>query len=301
MKIIFMGTPDFACPTLRKLIIDNEFEIVAVYTKAPQIAGRGHKLTNSAIHNLALENNLKVFTPRTLKDLEVQKEFISLKADVAVVVAYGLLLPQEILDGTKFGCINIHPSLLPRWRGAAPIQRTIIAGDKETGVDIIKMDKGLDSGEVIAEEKFSLNGTETYGELVKELSEIGANLLVKTLKNLSHSISKSIKQDEEKVIYAKKIEKSECEINWNESALEIERKIRGLSGSLGAFFMYNNEKIKIFTAEIIEENSVLGEIGKILNDKFHIQCSKGILRPLTLQRQGKNAMKIDEFLLGIKT
>ncbi len=300
MKIIFMGTPEFACPTLKKLLLDDSFEIVAVYTKEPQIAGRGHKLTNSAIHNLALENNLKVFTPKTLKNSEVQKEFIDLKADISVVVAYGLLLPQEILDGTKFGCVNIHPSLLPRWRGAAPIQRTIISGDKETGVDIIKMDKGLDSGDVIAEEKFSLNGTETYNELANRLAEVGADLLVKTLKNLTNSISKAIKQDNNRVTYAKKIEKSECEINWNDSAVEIERKIRGLSGFLEAFFIYNGEKIKILTAKIIDENLILGEAGKILNNKFHIQCGKGILQPLILHRQGRKAMKIDEFLLGVK-
>ncbi len=174
MKIIFMGTPDFACPTLEKLIADKEFEIVAVYTREPQIAGRGHKLQNSPIHELALKYGLKVITPKTLRNAEAQKEFHDLKADAAVVVAYGLILPQEILNATKLGCINIHPSLLPRWRGAAPIQRTIMAGDKETGINIIKMDAGIDSGDVIYSEKFLLSGKENYTDLAEKLSVMGA-------------------------------------------------------------------------------------------------------------------------------
>jgi methionyl-tRNA formyltransferase len=150
---------------MEKLIENKEFEIVAVYSREPQIAGRGHKLTNSAIHNLALKNNLKVRTPKTLRDGAVQEEFKNFNADAAVVVAYGLILPQEILSGTKYGCYNIHPSLLPKWRGAAPIQRTLMAGDTETSVDIIKMDKGLDSGDIVAREIVKLNGDETYSDL----------------------------------------------------------------------------------------------------------------------------------------
>ena len=185
MKIIFMGTPNFALPTLQTIIDDPYFEIVGVFTKEPQMAGRGHKITNSPIHNLALQNNLKIFTPKTLKDPKIQKEFTDLNADVAVVVAYGLLLPKPILEAPKLGCVNIHPSLLPRWRGAAPIQRTIMAGDTETGVDIIQMDEGLDSGDVLAEEKLPLNDQINYQELAENLSQIGANLLIKTLKNIN--------------------------------------------------------------------------------------------------------------------
>jgi methionyl-tRNA formyltransferase len=297
MKIIFMGTPQFACPTLQKLIDDKNFEIVGVFTREPQIAGRGHKLQNSQIHELALKNNLKVFTPKSLKNAESQKDFLDLKADAAVVVAYGLLLPQQILDGTKFGCFNIHPSLLPRWRGAAPIQRTIMAGDKETAICIMQMDAGLDSGDVVACENFDLNGSETYSELEKKFAEVGADLMIETLKNAQNGNLNPIKQNATLATYAKKLEKSECEIDWKKSAQEIDCKIRGLSGSLGAFFMYKDEKIKIFTAEIIDKNLSIKNVGEI-NEKLWIQCGQGIIRPTILQRPGKKPMSVEEFLRG---
>ena len=226
----------------------------------------------------------------------MQKEFSAFNADAAVVVAYGLILPQEILDGTKSGCFNIHPSLLPRWRGAAPIQRTIMAGDQETAVCVIKMDKGLDSGDIVAKQDYKLSGTETYAELEKEFSEIGAEILVKSLKE----DLRGTKQDEAGLTYAKKLEKSECEINWQKSAEEIDCHIRGLSGSLGAFFMLKEEKIKIFSAEILDKISAGNVAGKISEKDFSIQCGHGIIRPLTMQRQGKKAMSVDEFLLGFK-
>lgn len=300
MKIIFMGTPEFSCPTLNKLIADPDFEIVAVYTREPQIAGRGHKLTNSPIHQLALEQGLKVITPKTLRNLESQKEFLDLQADAAVVVAYGLILPQEIIDGTKLGCINIHPSLLPRWRGAAPIQRPIMTGDSETGITIIKMDKGVDSGDMIAQEKFALDGTETYKNLAEKLSAMGAEILLQTLKNLRDEKVVLTKQDSSLSTYAKKIEKSECEINWQDSAEEIERKIRGLNGSLEAHFIHNGEKIKIFAAEILDKNSCEKTAGEFLDEKLSIQCGRGIIRPSILQRQGKKPMLLEEFLRGFK-
>lgn len=296
-----MGTPNFACPTLQKLIDDKEFEIVAVYTREPQIAGRGQKLQNSVIHELALKNNLKVITPKTLRNSEIQKEFCDLKADAAVVVAYGLLLPQEILDGTKFGCFNIHPSLLPRWRGAAPIQRTIMAGDEKTAVCIIKMDAGLDSGDIVMQQDFALLGNETYGELEKKFSEVGADLVVKTLKNARDGKLHGVKQDSALATYAKKLDKAECEIDWKKTAAEINCLIRGLSGSLGAYFMHKDEKIKIFAAKIIDENSAEKNAGEILNEKFFIQCGKGIIQPTILQRQGKKPMPIEEFLLGVRS
>ncbi len=295
-----MGTPEFACPTLQKLITQKEFEIVAVYTREPQIAGRGHKLTNSAVHELALKHGLKVVTPKSLRNAEAQKEFADFKADVAVVVAYGLILPREILDAPKLGCINIHPSLLPKWRGAAPINHTIMAGDKETGINIIKMDAGLDSGNVIAEEKFFLKGDENYTNLAEKLSKLGAEVLVETLKKLEKGELKEAKQDNALTTYAKKIEKTDCEIDWKKSAKEIEQKIRALDGFLGAYFLYNDEKIKIFSAKIIDEDSVKAESGKILDEKLLIQCGRGILQPQILQRQGKNRVTIDEFLRGFK-
>lgn len=295
-----MGTPQFSCPTLEKLIADPDFEILAVYTREPQIAGRGQKITNSPIHDLALKHNLKVVTPKTLRNAEIQEEFLNLKADVAVVVAYGLLLPQEILEAPKLGCVNIHPSLLPKWRGASPIQRPIINGDDETGITIIKMDKGLDSGDMIYQEKFPLLGNETYKSLAEKLSLMGSEILVKTLKNLRDGKIVVTSQNHAESTYAKKIEKAELEIDWNLSAKEIERKIRGLNGSMEAHFMHNGEKIKIYAAEIIDENSCNNPAGKIIDDKLAIQCGKGIIRPLILQRQGKRALELKEFLLGFK-
>ncbi len=289
-----MGTPNFACPTLKKLISDPAFEILAVYTREPQAAGRGQKMQNSPIHNLALEHKIKVITPRTLRDLEVQKEFCSLNADAAVVVAYGLILPKEILEGTRLGCFNIHPSLLPRWRGAAPIQRTIIAGDEKTAVCVIKMDQGLDSGDIVAQRNYQLLGNETYAELEAKFAEIGAEILVESLKGNLHGT----KQSEVGLTYAKKLDKAECEINWQNSAEEIDRQIRGLSGSLGAFFMLNGEKIKIFSAEILDKNSPQKNPGEISKSDFSIQCKKGLIRPSILQRQGKRVMSREEFLLG---
>ena len=247
---------------------------------------------------MALKHNLRIITPKTLRNSEVQQEFLGFNADAAVVVAYGLILPQEILDGTKLGCINIHPSILPQWRGAAPIQRSIINGDKETGITIIKMDRGVDSGDMICQEKLSLNGTETYKNLAEKLSEIGTEILIKTLKNIRDGNVSLNPQDNDLATYAKKIDKVECEINWQNSAEDIERKIRGLSGSLEAYFNHKNEKIKIFSAEILDKNSCEHEPGKIFGNKLLIQCGRGVIRPLILQRQGKKMMRIEEFLLG---
>ncbi len=293
-----MGTPNFALPALQALIDDQDFEIVAVYSKEPQIAGRGHKLQNSPVHNLALQNNLKVITPKTLKTPEIQKEFADLKADIAVVVAYGLLLPKEILQTPKFGCINIHPSLLPKWRGAAPIQRTIMNGDSETGVDIIQMDEGLDSGNILAEEKFVLDNEINYQELAEKLSKIGANLLVKTIKNLSQNKCHPIKQNNAQAVYAHKLTKEEFAIDWNFSVTEIHNKIRGLSGCGSAYFEIDCEKIKIHQAKIIDKKQHNYPTGKIIDEKLTIACKTGLIQPQILQRAGKNKTTLDEFLRG---
>jgi methionyl-tRNA formyltransferase len=297
MKVIFMGTPEFSCPALQKLIDDSEIEIVAVYTKEPKIAGRGHKITNSPIHNLALQNNLKVITPKTLKTPETQAEFINFKADAAVVVAYGLILPKAILEGTKLGCINIHPSLLPRWRGAAPIQRTIIEGDKETGITIIKMDEGIDSGNMITQEKFTLDNRISSQELEDKLADMGADILLKTLKEINHGNYLETKQDSSLVTYAKKLEKEEAQIDWNLEAEKIHNKIRGLNSTVGTFLTYKNERIKILKSEIISlENNEIP--GKIISANFTISCKRDAIQPLILQRPGKNPLNLSEFLRG---
>ena len=293
-----MGTPNFACPALEKLIANPNYEIVGVYCREPKISGRGHKIQNTPIHNLALKHDLEVFTPKSLKDEAIQEKFQNLNADAAIVVAYGLLLPQEILEGTKFGCFNIHPSALPKYRGAAPIQRTIMEGEKETAICIIKMDQGLDSGDIINEEKYLLQGDETYNSLEMKFAEIGANLIIKTLEDLKNNNLKQVEQDDALMTYAKKIQKEECKINWQNSAINIERKIRGLNGSLGAYFLYDDEKIKILEAEIIEPDKENKISGQIIDDNFTISCKSGFIKPIIAQRQGKKAMNIKEILLG---
>lgn len=298
-----MGTPEFACPTLQKLLLDRSFEIVAVYSREPQIAGRGHKLTNSPIHELALKHNLRVITPKTLRDKKTQQEFLELNADAAVVVAYGLILPTEILQATKFGCINLHPSLLPRWRGPSPIQYTFFGGDAEIGVTIIQMNAGIDSGDMIMQQKFLLQKNDNYGNLAPKLAQLGADMIAQSLKNLQTGKAVAIKQNEALATFSKKLKKEESKINWNLSAEEILYKIRGLSGSLTAYFELNGEIIKIYDAEIIAGNS-LGKPSEVLIDHAHnqilIQCDKDRIRPLILQKAGKKAVTSKEFLNGMK-
>lgn len=303
MKIIFMGTPEFACPTLEKILLDKKFDIVAILTKEPQVSGRGHKHKNSPIHDLALKNNLNIYTPSSLKNDHIYNDLSKLNPDIAVVVAYGLILPSSILTLPKYGCINLHPSILPRWRGASPIQRTIFAGDKITGVDIIQMDQGLDTGDILYRTLIELNGDETYKYLANKLSKIGSDAVVETLNmffNNDFSKFKKIKQNNDNAIYADKISKKECQINWQEDAINIYRQIKALSGSLGCYFYYNNEKIKILDVAIVDNISKDYPIGSFINQEMLIQCNKGIIRPLIVQREGKNAITVSEFIRGFK-
>jgi len=297
MKVIFMGTPDFAVPTLEKLIIDPDIEIIAAYTKEPKIAGRGHKIQNSPIHNLALEHNLPIFHPKTLKSDEEKQKFIALKADFAVVVAYGLILPQEIIDGTKFGCLNIHPSLLPKWRGAAPIERSIMAGYKKTAISIIKMDQYLDSGDIITMKELEIDQNIHCREFSKFLSAKGSDILLKTLKNIYSGNYNLVKQDHEKAIYAKKIEKSEFLLDFNQDVYDVYNKIRALNSCGSAYFMMNGERIKIHQAELVKEDLNSQKNQFIITKKdFKIICENGIIRPLILQKAGKARVSLQEFL-----
>lgn len=303
MKIIFMGTSQFACPTLTKILQDNYFKVVGIYTREPKNAKRGQKIQISPIHEIALKNNLPVFHPKNFKEQEAIFNFNNLKADIAVVVSYGLLIPKTILDIPKYGCINVHPSLLPRWRGASPIQRTIMAGDKITAVDVIQMNEGLDTGNILMRKIIKLNGEETYQSLMESLANIGAEQIVELLKIIDKgNLSKLniIKQDNNFTTYATKITKEETEINWQEDAESIIRKIKGLSGSLTAHFKINDQIIKIYDAKIIDKFSNNFPTSTIINDELHIQCLKGIIQPTILQRQGKKIMPIKEFLLGFK-
>jgi len=303
MKITFMGTAQFACPALLKILKDKNFNVVGIYTREPKNAGRGQKIQISPIHQIALAHNIPVFHPKNFKEQETVNHFKSLDADIAVVVAYGLIIPKQILESPQYGCINIHPSLLPRWRGASPIQRTIMAGDKVTALDIIQMDEGLDTGDILMRKIVELNGEETYQSLMESLAIIGANQLVDLLKiidknNLGNL--KIIKQDSSYATYAQKISKEESVIDWGQNAETIIRKIKGLSGSLTAQFTINNQVIKIYDAKIIDQLSSNFPASTILNNELHIQCAKGIIQPLILQRQGKKIMSINQFLLGFK-
>ena len=288
LKIIFMGTPDFAVPALKQIVAAG-FEVVAVYTAPPKPAGRGKELRKSAVHLAAEELGINVLTPPSLKTEEL------LDCDIAVVAAYGLLLPKHILQKPKYGCLNIHPSLLPRWRGAAPLQRTVMAGDKETAVCIMQMDIGLDTGDVLLKEKFPLSDKITVGELHDKCSLIGAELTVKALQNIGNL--KPERQSEEGVTYAKKITPEDEVINWNEPAQIIDQKIRGLNPFPAAYFMYNGEKFKVLGAEIIDAK---GEAGVAVDDNMTIAVADKAVRITKIQRQGKKLMDAKEFLNGFK-
>lgn len=286
-KIIFMGTPGFAVPALKTLAA-SEHEIVAVYTAPPKPAGRGKELRKSAVHEEAERLGLKVLTPASLKTETLPE------SDIAVVAAYGLLLPEHILKGPKFGCINIHPSLLPRWRGAAPLQRTIMAGDKETAVCIMQMDKGLDTGDILAIEKFSV-GKMTVGELHDKCAELGAKMTLDVVNNIENL--KPQKQSEEGVTYAKKLTREDEKIDWNKSAEEIDNQVRGLNPFPGAYFEYNGEKIKVLAVDVV---SGAGKPGTVLDDVLTIACGSGAVRIQELQKPGKRVMSTKEFLNGSK-
>ncbi len=295
MRIVFMGTPVFAVPTLAALHKAGH-EVVAVYSQPPRPAGRGQKDTPSPVHKYATENNIPVFTPTSLKDEKVQAEFAAHKADIAVVVAYGLLLPKPILDAYPRGCITVHPSLLPRWRGAAPIQRTIMAGDTMTGICIMQMDEGMDTGDILhCEEGFSTEGLNA-GDLHNLLSEEAGPLVLLTLEGLKEGNITPRKQSEVGVTYAKKISKEEGRIDWTKSATDIANQIRGLAPSPGAYFLYGDEKIKIFNATVNEQSEK--KAGTLIDDQLTISCGSGTIKPTELQRPGKKRLPLKTFLSG---
>jgi methionyl-tRNA formyltransferase len=297
-----MGTPIFAIPTLEKLIFDPEIKILSIYTKEPKISHRGQKIQNSPIHNLALSHNLDINYPKTLKNAYEKEKFINYQADMAIVVAYGLILPTEIIDGTKLGCFNIHPSILPRWRGAAPIQRAIMAGDKQTAISIIKMNEGLDSGNIIYMKKFSLSENDYCDELSDKISQDSADILLKTIKNIYKGDFLEKKQSEDGVIYAKKIEKSEFQIDFLEDVNIICNKIRGLKGCGCSYFLLNDERIKIHQTEMVNDDFYCDNFGKITIEKdiLKIRCKNGYILPKILQRAGKKPVNVKEFIGSMK-
>jgi methionyl-tRNA formyltransferase len=291
MRIIFMGTPDFAVPALRALHQAGH-DIACVYTQPPRPAGRGKKLLPSPVQAEAERLGLSVRTPLSLREPEMQAEFAAIRADVAVVAAYGLILPRPVLEAPRHGCLNIHASLLPRWRGAAPIQRAVMAGDAETGITIMQMDTGLDTGPMLHQVRVPI-ARKTTGELLEELAALGAAAMVQVLADLSAFPPQA--QDESQATYAPKIDKAEAKIDWRADAEVIERLVRGLAPFPGAWFMLGGERVKLLLAEPVEAS---GPPGTVLDNDFTIACGSGALRPLRLQRAGRPAMARAEFLRG---
>jgi methionyl-tRNA formyltransferase len=295
MRIIFMGTPEFAVPALRALHAAGH-EIACVYTQPPRPAGRGKKLSPSPVQVEAERLGLAVRCPVSLRNPQAQAEFAALGADVAVVAAYGLILPQPVLDAPVHGCLNIHASLLPRWRGAAPIHRAVMAGDAETGVTIMQMEAGLDTGPMLHKVTVPV-ARKTTGELFDELGAVGAAAMVAVLADLS-AFPPEV-QDDAAAIYAPKIDKGEAKIDWSEPAAVIEAKVRGLAPFPGAWFELGEakepERVKLLLAEVVEAS---GAPGMLLDDDLAIACGSGAIRPLRLQRAGKPAMSRAEFLRG---
>lgn len=293
MKIVFMGTPDFAVPVLERLI--KEHEVVCVYTKEPRVAGRGNKITKTPIHILAEKHGIEVRTPKNFKNEIDVKDFCMLEADISVVAAYGLILPKVIIEAFKKGCINVHASLLPRWRGAAPIQRSIELGDNKSGVTIMQVVEALDAGAMYKKGEVEITSSTTGGQLHDKLAEIGADLISDVLSKFDNIVPKV--QDESLVTYASKLDKDECKINFNISADVLERKIRAFNPFPAMFFEYKNERFKVLEALITDIKAKQGEI--VEGEKaLVIACSDKSLSIKKIQRQGKKTMPIDELLRG---
>ncbi|MFT4056253.1 MAG: methionyl-tRNA formyltransferase [Novosphingobium sp.] len=292
MRIIFMGTPDFAVPALVALV-EAGHEVVAAYTQPPRPGGRrGKELTPSPVHREAEARGIEVRHPISLKGAEEQAAFAALEADIAVVAAYGLILPQAVLDAPRLGCLNIHASILPRWRGAAPIQRAILAGDPTTGITIMQMEAGLDTGPMLATLRTTIDA-KTAGELTSELADRGAQLLVGTLRDLA--VHRAVKQPEDGVTYARKIDKAEARLDFTASAVDVERQVRAFMPAPGAFFELDGERYKVLAARIVEGS---GEAGSTLDEALTIACGEQALQVTRIQRACKPAMDVADLLRG---
>lgn len=300
LRVVFMGTPDFAVPTLSE-ILGQGHEVVAVYSRAPKPAGRGMDEQKTPVHRLADRFGIPVFTPRTLREEQAQADFASLGADVAVVVAYGLILPKPVLDAPALGCLNLHGSLLPRWRGAAPIQRAIMAGDAETGVMVMRMDEGLDTGPVAMVEKIVIGPDMTAQDLHDRMATLGADLMVRALAALDRGSLSFVPQADEGVTYAAKIDKAEARIDWSRPASEIHNKVRGLSPFPGAWFEADlgkgPERVKVLRTTLAAGT---GAPGTLIDNDLTVACGEGAVRLVEVQRAGAKAMKAIDFLNGAK-
>ncbi|WEF23809.1 methionyl-tRNA formyltransferase [Paracoccus sp. S3-43] len=289
MRVIFMGTPEFSVPALRAVAARHE--VMAVYSQPPRAAGRGQKPRPSAVQAAAESVGIPVRTPLRLRDADEQAAFAALGADVAVVVAYGLILPQPVLDAPRLGCLNIHASLLPRWRGAAPIHRAVMAGDAETGVAIMRMEAGLDTGPVLAEARTAIGTEETTADLHDRLAAMGADLIVDVLDRLPLP---AVPQPEEGVTYAAKIDKAEARVDWTRPAAEVDRLIRGLSPFPGAWCEIGGERVKLLRSRVV---AGAGLPGRVLGG-FTVACGTGAVEVLEAQRSGKKPMSAGELLRG---
>ena len=293
LRLAFLGTPEFAVPVLAELLAQGH-DIAAVYSQPPRPKGRGMALKPGAVERFARTAGLEVRTPLSLKDANEQARFATLNLDAAIVVAYGLLLPKLILDAPRLGCFNLHGSLLPRWRGAAPIQRAIMAGDAQTGVMVMRMDEGLDTGPVLMAEKVAI-ARQTFGDLAMQLSRLGADLMVRALAALERGTVTEAVQSDDGVTYAKKILKDEARIDWTQDADQIDRLIRGLAPAPVAFTEVKGERLKILYAQPVAGN---GAPGTVISDDLIIACGDGALRILKAQRAGAKAMEAGELLKG---
>jgi methionyl-tRNA formyltransferase len=290
MRIVFMGSPDFAVPSLDALAGAGH-DVVAVYSQPPRAAGRGKAERKTAVHERADQLGIEVRTPRTLRDAAEQDRFAGLSPDLAVVAAYGLILPKPILEAPKAGCINVHASLLPRWRGAAPIQRAILAGDEVSGITLMRMDEGLDTGPMLHRQTLDIRG-KNAGQVTEELAHLGARLLLDWLNAPTPPEPQPISG----ATYAKKVDKAETRIDWSQPSLEIERQVRAFAPTPGAWFEANGERLKLLEAAAGQDAS--GAPGEVLDDSLNIAAGHGYVRPLLVQRAGRAAMTPGELLRG---
>jgi methionyl-tRNA formyltransferase len=296
LRIAFMGTPDFSVPAL-KALLDAGHEVVCVYSQPPRPAGRGHETRKSPVHLFAESRGIAVRTPERLKSPDEHAAFKALNLDVAVVVAYGLILPKPILDAPRLGCLNIHASLLPRWRGAAPIQRAIMAGDRETGVMVMRMDEGLDTGPVLMTERIAIPERATAGWLHDRLAELGADLIPRALEAYASGKLEPQSQPADGATYAKKITAEETRIDWSKSAIEVDRIVRGLSPVPGAWSNHGDERLKILMTQV---SNGVGAPGTLLDDALTVACGDGAIKLIELQRSGRAPASAQAFLRGYK-
>lgn len=302
MDIIFMGTPDFAVPVLETLTASEKHHVKAVITQPDKARGRSGKLIFTPVKEAALAHDIPVYTPEKVKDPAFVEQIKQISCDIIVVVAFGQILSKEILEYPAYGCVNVHASLLPRWRGAAPIQWSILAGDEKTGVTIMQMDVGLDTGDMLAKTEIPLDGTETGESLFEKLSVLGGPLLLETLDKIQEGTVQPEKQKEEDSTYAKMLTRDMGQLDFTKDALSLERTIRGLNSWPSAYTYYAGKMLKIWGAKVVEEegNAVPGEVVKIQKDGFFIQTGKGLLKAEQVQLEGKKKMSAGDFLRGMQ-